>query len=399
MNAKRHTVLLVDDEPDILDALFDTFIERYNVLRAGSVAAALDILADHEVDLIISDQRMPEVTGVELFSEVNRRYPHVGKVLLTGYSDIDAVVNAINNGNIDKYVTKPWYDKEVMHIVLEVINKRLKKSLEERKRLESQLMQNAKLASLGELVAGIAHELNNPLGFINANLGNLHKFTRKIIDLIEAFNRIEIPERTKAQLERQKIDIHYDYVKNRIEEIIARSKLGAERMSKIIMDLKTFSRLDSADFADTDINEEIDTTLNLMVNEYKYNITITKEYGELPHIKCNTAKINQVLMNILINACQAIEGKGEIRIKTLHENGTIRVHINDTGRGIPKNVQDRIFNPFFTTKPAGQGTGLGLSISHRIVKQHQGELSVKSEVGNGTSFTIRLPINQESEKT
>ncbi len=173
MTKKRYSILVVDDEKGILDALYDTFSDKYEVYKAKSATEAMDILKENRVDLVISDHRMPDKTGVELFTEMGKDYSDVGKVLLTGHSDIQAVLDAINKGSVDKYVTKPWNDDEIIHIVLEVLNARMKQAIEERKQLESQLVQNAKMASLGELVAGIAHELNNPLGFIHANLGNL----------------------------------------------------------------------------------------------------------------------------------------------------------------------------------------------------------------------------------
>ena len=176
MTDKKQTILVVDDEPDIVDSLYDTFVDKYKVFKAASVKDALEIIEKNQIDLVISDQRMPEITGVELFAKMEQDHPQIGKVFLTGYADIQAVVDGINKGHIDKYITKPWDEDDIIHIVLEVLNTRLKKAIEERKKLESQLVQNAKMASLGELVAGIAHEINNPLGFIYANLANLNKF-------------------------------------------------------------------------------------------------------------------------------------------------------------------------------------------------------------------------------
>lgn len=397
MAEKQQTVLLVDDEKDILDALYDTFVDKYEVFRANSAAEALDILKENHVDLIISDQRMPDTTGVELFAQIEEEHPEVGRVLLTGYSDIGAVVDAINKGSVDKYITKPWDDDQITHIVLEVLNARLKKAIEERKRVESQLVQNAKMASLGELVAGIAHEINNPLGFIHANMGNLKKFSKKMIGLIESYDQIDIPEEAKEEFEKRKKEVNYDYLKSRMPEMIDRSAVGADRMKKIIQDLKSFSRLDAAEFAEADINGAIETTLSIMFHEYKNRIEVKKEFGTLPIIECYIARLNQVFMNLLVNACHAIEDKGEIGIKTGMEDETVKIEISDTGNGIPEDVIDKIFDPFYTTKPVGQGTGLGLSISHGIIKQHKGEISVKSKVGEGTTFSIKIPIDLKKE--
>ncbi|MCI4624852.1 MAG: ATP-binding protein [Candidatus Magnetoovum sp. WYHC-5] len=391
---KRYSILIVDDEPDILDALYDTFIDNYDVYKVGTSREALNMLRNktQEIDLIISDQRMPEITGTELFKQVNSNFPSVGKILLTGYSDINTVVDAINKGNVDKYVPKPWKEEEILRIVLEVINKRLQKSIEERKRIESQLVQNAKLASLGELVAGIAHEINNPLSFINSNLNNLSKFLNNIFTLMDRVNNFDLKDNDKLELEKSKKHINYDYIRGRLNQLVERSIVGVERMSKIINDLKSFSRLDVSAKNRVNINDEIDITLNIMVSEFQNRITVIKEYDTLPYLECCASKLNQVFMNILINAAQAIEGKGNIIIRTTYEDNLIKVAITDTGKGIPENILDKIFDPFFTTKPVGRGTGLGLSISHGIIRDHNGEILVESTVGKGTTFIIKLPL-------
>lgn len=397
MARKEYSILVVDDEQDIVDALYDTFVDKYNVYKVNSADDALVILKDHHVDLIISDQRMPGTTGVELFSEVDGKHPQVGRVLLTGYSDIQAVIDAINKGSVDKYVTKPWEDDDIVHIVLEVINARLKKAIEERKQVQAQLVQNAKMASLGELVAGIVHEINNPLGFIHANLGNLNKFSKKMFGLIESYDQLNLPEGLRQDIEKKKEDVNYSYLTTRMPEMIERSMVGADRMKKIIMDLKMFSRRGAAEFAEADINSAIETTLNIAYNQYKNRIVVKKEFGTLPPVNCYIAKLNQVFMNLLINASHAIEGKGEIRIRTGIEDSMAKIEFSDTGSGIPEDVIVKIFDPFFTTKPVGQGTGLGLSISHGIIKEHKGEISAKSEIGKGTTFTIRIPMDLKAE--
>ncbi len=392
MSERKQSILVVDDEPDIVDSLYDTFSEKYIVYKATSVKNAIEILAKNNIDLVISDQRMPDATGVELFEKMEKDHPQIGKVLLTGYADINAVVDGVNKGSIDKYITKPWDEDDVIHVVLEVLNIRLKKAIEERKKLESQLVQNAKMASLGELVAGIAHEINNPLGFIYANLANLNKFFKKIIGMIDSYDQVDFPEEAKGILKKKKEEINYSYLQKRIGEMIDRSRTGAERMKQIILDMKTFSRLDASKVEDADINSSIDTTLNILVHEHKNRIDIIKEYGDLPRVKCNIAKLNQVFMNLLGNACQAIKEKGEIGIKTFIEGEMCVMEFSDSGGGMPEDVMSQIFDPFYTTKPPGKGTGLGLSISHGIIEQHKGEISVKSKVGEGTTFTIKIPI-------
>ncbi len=397
MAEKKQTILVVDDEPDIVDSLCDTFIDKYKVLKATSAQEALDILKKYEVDLVISDQRMPDITGVELFARMDANHPNIGKVLLTGYADITAVVDAINKGCVDKYITKPWEEDDIVHIVLEVLNTRLKRAMEERKRLEAQLVQNAKMASLGELVAGIAHEINNPLGFVYANLGNLSKFFKKIMELVDTYEQIDLPKESRAILDKKKEEINFSHIRNRVLDMIETSRNGAQRMKDIILDMKTFSRLDAAKVEDASINSALDTTLNILMFQYKNKIEIKKNYADLPPVSCNIAKMNQVFMNVLQNACQAIKEKGTIEVKTCVEGGMCVVEITDSGDGIPAGLVDQIFDPFFTTKPVGQGTGLGLSISHGIIQQHKGSISVKSKVGEGATFTIKIPIRLENE--
>ncbi len=269
---------------------------------------------------------------------------------------------------------------------------KLEHTHEELKQSQDQLIQSEKMASLGQLVAGIAHEINNPLGFVNSSMGNLQKFISRIFGLLDAYEEIELPKESRTAIIRHKEEINFDYVKERVLIIIERSKDGIDRIKKIILDLKTFSRLDAADLIDTDINESIDITLNMLYHEFKDRVEIVKEYGDIPLVRCYSAKLNQVLMNLLINACQAIDGKGEIRIKTAVKDDTIRIDISDTGKGIPEELQKKIFDPFFTTKPVGKGTGLGLSISHKIVREHKGELLVHSVEGEGTTFIIKIPV-------
>ncbi|MEE8397855.1 MAG: ATP-binding protein [Desulfobacterales bacterium] len=397
MAEKQYSLLIVDDEQDILDALYDTFSSKYEVHTAVNAADALDILEKREITLVMSDQRMPGTTGTELFAQIEKSYPHVGKILFSGFSDIQVVIDAINEGSVDQFVSKPWDEHDITHIVLEVINTRLKKEFEERKQIESQLVQSAKMASLGEMVAGIAHELNNPLGFIYANLRNMKKFSTKIIELIDSYDQLDIPEETRKIIDERKKEVRYDYITKRVIDMIDRSQVGGDRMKTIIQDLKSFSRLDAAEIDDADLNGAIDVTLSIMISEYKNRIEIKKAYGDIPPVECYIGKINQVFMNLLVNACHAIEGKGEIYIATSMEGDRVMIEIRDTGSGIPEASLERIFDPFFTTKKSGAGTGLGLSISNAIIKQHHGEIKVNSVIGEGTLFTITLPVAMDAE--
>ncbi|MBC8414295.1 GHKL domain-containing protein [bacterium] len=259
--------------------------------------------------------------------------------------------------------------------------------------VKDRLVQNAKMAMLGELMAGVVHEIKNPLSFVNANSGNLKKFVNKLLTLIEGIEGLKLPEDSKKAIEELKKEANYDHIQKRLNEMIDRNSDGVKRMTKIVMSISAFARSNTETMEEDDIHDAIDTTLEILYHEYKNRITIVKEYGELPPVKCNIGKMNQVFMNLIINACHAIKDTGEIRIKTALNNGIVTIDISDTGSGMPEDVVSRVFENFFTTKPVGKGTGIGLAISQDIIKQHKGEITVESIEGKGTTFSITIPVN------
>ncbi|HKK01334.1 MAG TPA: ATP-binding protein [Desulfuromonadales bacterium] len=274
----------------------------------------------------------------------------------------------------------------------------LEEANRELKSAQSQILQQEKMASIGQLAAGVAHEINNPMGFIISNLNSLGKYAEKITtflgiqsDAVQAL----IDETGSADiienLQRQKQRLKMDYIVNDLDSLIRESQDGAERIKEIVQNLKSFSRVGESEFKVADINEGIEKTINIVWNELKYKAEVKKDYGDIPPIYCNLGELNQVFMNLLVNAAQAIETQGKIAIKTFRDEKDVFVAISDTGSGIPPEKLGRIFEPFFTTKEVGKGTGLGLSIAYDIVKKHGGEIGVESSAGAGTVFTIRLP--------
>lgn len=266
---------------------------------------------------------------------------------------------------------------------------------------QAQLVQSEKLSAIGQLAAGIAHEINNPIGFINSNLGTLNGYTKDILSLLSKLEEcLKLCENSEAPdtsgLLKELKDIYetkeIDFIMEDIQNLITESKDGAERVKKIVQDLKDFSRIDEAELKVADINQIIDKTLNMIYNELKYKTTVTKKYGEIPEIMCFPRHLSQAFMNIIINAVQAIEKRGEIKIETCSKNENILIEISDTGFGIPEENIPKLFDPFFTTKEVGKGTGLGLNITYNIIKQHHGEIGVKSKVGQGTMFRILIPL-------
>lgn len=256
---------------------------------------------------------------------------------------------------------------------------------------QSKLVQSAKMAGLGQMVAGIAHELNNPIGFIYSNMSHLKDYTNKLLGLIET------AEKNPKKLAEEKEAVDFDYIKEDIPKLIASCEEGARRTKDIVLGLRNFSRLDEAQLKEADIHEGIDNTLQLLSGELKNRIQIKKKYGHLPKVQCYPSQLNQVFMNILSNGAQAIQGEGSIEIETYVESvDHIIIKIKDNGMGMSKATMEKIFDPFFTTKAQGSGTGLGLSISYGIIQNHKGELSVASTLKKGTEFTIRLPIRQST---
>ncbi len=277
--------------------------------------------------------------------------------------------------------------------------KRMREELEraymDLKATQATILHQEKMASIGQLAAGVAHEINNPMGFISSNLGTLGKYMDKLSTftgfIIEALQSSDDRELKRA-IEEKKKALKVDYVMNDGAELIKESLEGAERVRTIVQNLKSFSRVDETECKPADINECLESTINIVWNELKYKVNLIRELGEIPMTRCYPQQINQVFMNLLVNASHAIEKRGEIRIRTWHDNSNIYASVSDNGCGIPESVQNRIFEPFFTTKEVGKGTGLGLSITYDIMRKHNGDISVESKPGEGTTMTIRLPI-------
>lgn len=272
--------------------------------------------------------------------------------------------------------------------------RQLNKKLEE---AHNQLLQSEKMASIGQLAAGVAHELNNPIGFVYSNLGTLQNYLRDIFQIAEACEAAAVEAANPADFARinaLKVEKDFDYLKTDIFQLLNESADGLERVKKIVKDLKDFSRPGESNWQWADVNQGIDSTLNIVWNELKYKCTVSKHFGELPRVRCLPSQLNQVFMNLLVNAAQSIETQGEITISTDAPTAdSVRIRIADTGKGIPPENINRLFEPFFTTKPVGKGTGLGLSISWGIIQKHHGSIEVASEVGKGTTFTITLPVD------
>jgi PAS domain S-box-containing protein len=262
--------------------------------------------------------------------------------------------------------------------------------------MQSQVIQQEKMASIGQLAAGVAHEINNPMGFISSNLTSLSKYADRFDEYIAALQQSlgscpTHPDTVEIDKLRQKLKV--DYLISDVRELVNESLDGANRVRRIVQDLKSFSRVDQKECCRTNLNEALETTINIAWNELKYIATLDRNFGDIPEILCYPQQLNQVFLNLLVNAAQAMEKQGNIIVSSWSDDDHVFVSVKDNGKGMPKEVQKRVFEPFFTTKEAGKGTGLGLSISADIIRKHGGELSVESELGAGTTFIVQLPLN------
>jgi two-component system NtrC family sensor kinase len=319
------------------------------------------------------------------------------------------VLGAIENVNFDKELVQvPVSNSTELGLLGESFNDLSRRTFESQKALrekvteletanveiretQARLVHAAKMAGLGQLVAGVAHELNNPIGFIYSNMSSLKDYSKKLLHLVHVAE--EEPE--KLEKEVKKADLAY--IEKDLPKLIASCEDGARRTRDIVVGLRNFSRLEEAQLKEVDIHEGLDNTLKLLTGELKNRIKVHKAYGKLPKVLCYPSELNQVFMNILSNAAQAIEGDGEIFIATKTKaKSRVEISIRDTGKGMSKAVVEKIFDPFFTTKEAGEGTGLGMSISYSVIQKHGGDIQVISSPRKGSEFTITLPIDGPS---
>ena len=342
-------------------------------VKAGQSAAeayALPSLAQDPATAILLEA-MERLYGV--LSEQNQNLASVNQTLETRIAERTAEL---------------WQANQTMAREQQELTELLKKVEE----AQNQLLQSEKMAAIGQLAAGVAHEINNPVGFVNSNIGTLKTYTEQLLALVAAHEAVAAGGNPALLTEaRRKADL--EFLKEDLPQLIKESQDGLSRVTRIVQDLKDFSHVDESSQQEADLNAGIESTLNVVWNEIKYKAEVNRQLGEVPPVHCVPAQINQVFMNILVNAAQAIETRGTITLRSGTQNDYAWFEIEDTGKGMPEEVRKRIFEPFYTTKPVGKGTGLGLSISYDIiVKKHGGSLDVTSTPGKGTCFRIMLSI-------
>ncbi len=414
-------ILIVDDDDvdrmAVRRALKSTAVDA-GIEEVASASEALEALLNGNFDCALFDYMLPDGDGLSLLRDTRTAGITIPVVMLTGQRDERLIVELLRAGASD-YISKEDLSSESLchavqtairlyraekeqlraHVELEAAHRELQASHE-------QLLQSEKLASIGQLAAGVAHEINNPVGYVYSNLGTLQKYIDNLCQMLEGYEQLEAQvgedhATVKAvQALKQKLDL--EYLKQDVLDLVSESREGIARVKGIVQDLKDFSHVDEAEWQWADLHRGLDSTLNIVNNEIKYKAEVVREYGELPEVECLASQINQVFMNLLVNAAHAIEERGVITIRTGHENDKVWVAISDTGKGISPEHMNKIFDPFFTTKAVGTGTGLGLSLSYGIVQKHGGSINVESEVEKGATFTIHLPVKQpeaQAEKT
>lgn len=425
-------ILAVDDTPANLEVVTEALSDAgFEVAIATNGERAIKQAKISQPDLILLDVMMPGIDGFETCrllknSPMTREIPII---FMTALSDTKNKVKGFHLGAVD-YVTKPFEEAELIarvttHLKLRYLTRTLEQQVEDRtselknalqKLQESQiqLVQSEKMTMLGQLVAGIAHEINNPVSFIHGNLVHVQEYTQDLLTFMQLYQQHN--GSCAAELHTAAENIELDFLVEDLPKTLASMKIGTDRICEIVRSLRNFSRLDEAECKPVDIHEGIESTLLILQHRLKATsdspeLHVIREYGELPLVECYAGSLNQVFMNILANGIDAIEehnqnqtdqdiqkNSGRITIRTsMIDSESVEIAIADNGSGIPQEIQQRIFYPFFTTKPVGKGTGMGMSISHQIItEKHQGKLLFTSIPGEGTEFIIQIPIRQSS---
>ncbi|AFY53202.1 fused histidine kinase/response regulator receiver domain protein [Rivularia sp. PCC 7116] len=421
---QENAILVVDDTHTNLKILFDLLSEQgYRVAIAKNGEAALEKLESYLPQLILLDVMMPGIDGFETCKRLkaNPTTQDIPVIFMTALSDSADKLKGLNAGAVD-YVTKPIHHEEVLaririHLQLRnlktlegMVSQRtseLTQTLDNLKRTQLQLVQKEKMSSLGKLVAGVAHEINNPVNFIHGNLKHIRQYSLGLLQLVELYQKHYPQPEKEIQDCAEELDL--EFLQEDLSKIISSMTVGSDRIRQIVLSLRNFSRLDEAEFKPVDLHEGIESTLLILQHRLKASskhpaIEVIRKYSELPIVECYSSKLNQVFMNILANAIDALEESMDsgntqplILISTSKLlDGWIEIRIADNGNGIPEQITDKIFDPFFTTKPVGSGTGLGLSISHQIVtEKHGGKLECYSTPSQGTEFVIQIKSNQQ----
>lgn len=420
-------ILVVDDTLANLEVITESLEDTgYDVATAINGERALKRVQSHPPDLILLDVQMPGIDGFETCRQLkaNPATASIPVIFMTALADTDSKVKGFEIGAVD-YITKPFQTEEVLaristHMQLRHLTQHLEQNVAERTaalqtaldqlhQSQLQMVQSEKMSALGNLVAGVAHEINNPVGFITGNLQAVQTYIQDLFTLIKLY-QAELPQ-PSLNLQATLKEIDLAFLQEDLPKLITSMQTGMERIRHISTSLRTFSRSDSDRPVACNIHEGIDSTLMILkhrikANEFRSEIEVIRNYGDLPEVECYAGQINQVFMNILANAIDALDEAchkysqekiddhlSQILITTQFMAEQVQIQIQDNGLGIPSELQAKIFESLFTTKEVGKGTGLGLAIAHQIiVEKHRGTIQVNSEVGQGTEFIILIPL-------
>ncbi|MBO3464352.1 hybrid sensor histidine kinase/response regulator [Aetokthonos hydrillicola Thurmond2011] len=415
-------ILVVDDKPDNIRFLSNMLLSQgYNVRKALTGQMALTAVQTVIPDLILLDISMPEMDGYEVCKHLKSdiKTSSIPVIFLTALDAVLDKVKAFQIGGLD-YITKPFQFEEVLSRIethlktrnlqtqLELQNIELQQVLSELKQAQAELLQQKKMAGLMELVAGISHEINNPISFIYGNIAPAAGYVQDLVNLIHLYQKEYTNPSVTIQRAIQDIDL--DFLVSDLTKIFKSMETGAERIRTIILALHIFSRINQSDINSVDIHEGIDSTIlflqyKLRQTESRPEIKVIKNYGKLPHVTCHVSQLNQVFLNLLNNAIDALEPRTGVDFPQpliptiwicteLTTPSTVTIRIKDNGVGMTEEQQSSLFNPFFTTKPVGQGLGLGLLTSYQIVvERHKGRLTCNSSLGQGTEFVVEIPVH------
>ncbi|MFA6012129.1 MAG: ATP-binding protein [Desulfobacteraceae bacterium] len=379
----------------------------FNIIIAENGIEAWKLIKASGARILVTDWEMPGISGLDLCRKIRKEFvdSYIYIILVTSRGEKEDTIEGLKAG-ADDFLIKPLNVGELRARIRTGL--RIVKLEDQYKKANAQLLQSEKMASVGQLAAGVAHEINNPTGFVSSNLKTLSGYQKDINDLIAMYKDLlvllkrptendkpNVIEQAVRAIEEYEKEIDLEFLVKDTQDLMSESSDGLERIKKIVMDLKDFAHPGEETMQEADINACLDSTLNVIQNEIKYKAVVKKEYGVLPPLVCYPQQLNQVFMNMIINSVQAMtQSMGEIVINTAHIPSGIRIRIKDNGCGIEKKNQSRIFDPFFTTKEVGKGTGLGMNVTYNIIKKHNGTIDLWSEVGKGTEFTITFPLSQ-----
>lgn len=366
----------------------DTFKSNLEIIVGAFLVVGL--VVSYYITKLILDPLFDFVKGAKELSEGNLKY----RFKNTNYFEINELVAMYNKMAENLQILYDNLENKVKERTIELENTNV-----ELKNTQAMIVHSEKMRSLGQLVAGITHEINNPINFIYGNMVHLQNYTKALLELINLYETYEgdLNEEHKLKLKEIKEVLELDFIKQDLPLLIKSCHEGTERTKNIIIDLKNFSRIDEMVINNIDLAREIDTTLNILNSKIKNRIEIVKEYDpNVPLIEGYGGQLNQVFMNILDNACYAIKGYGTITIRLQKIEDSVIIEFEDTGCGVETSQLAKIFEPFYTTKPVGEGTGLGMSISYKVIQNHNGTITADSVEGKGTKFRIELPISMKT---